>query len=145
MRAVVIVFDGAEPSSHTLACIAKVFEDHGYDGKINIVSLNGTEIANAIVQTQRPHFVSTEEGDNAVIAFRTMVPAHPCSLEFIMDTVKHLTAGQKGETLEDEAFLRAASLISQKVPVSKEIADKYHYNDTVRKKVSELYNKFMSN
>ena len=145
MRALVFVFDGAEPPQTMLQDIVAIFKVRGYDGKIHVSTLNGTEVSRAIVESQRPHFVSTEEGDNAVIAFRTMVPHSPNSLDFILKTMEYLTAGRNGFSKETEAFLHAASLISQEVPVSKSIADEYHYTKSVRDKVREIYNKFMSN
>lgn len=145
MRALVFVFDGAEPPQTMLQDIVATFKVRGYDGKIHISSLDGTEVARAIVESQRPHFIATEEGDNAVIAFRTLVPYQPNTLDFILKTHEYLCAGDRGASKETEAFLRAASLISQEVPVSKRVADEYHYTDAVRKKIKEIYNKFKSN
>lgn len=145
MRAVVILFNGPAVSTELAEAIVSNFKFYGYTGEVELTTMDGTEIARAIVETQRPHFVSTEEGDNAVIAFRTMVPHSPNSLDFILKTMEYLTAGRNGFSKETEGFLRAASLISQEVPVSKSIADEYHYTKSVREKVREIYNKFMSN
>lgn len=145
MRAVVIIFNGEQPNTLLLAELAKQFKEHGYEGDVHVSSLNDSELTRVIVESQRPHFVNTEEGDNAVIAFRTLVPHQPNTLDFIIQTAEYLSAGKRGVSKETEAFLRAASLITQGVPVSKSVADKYHYTDAVREKIKVIYNKFKSN
>lgn len=137
MKAIVIIYNGVAPSKSQLD---RLIEECPFIvGTATVSSVSEEQLTKLLVQSVRPPKLDTEDGDHAAAFIAGTVRDVKDISKLTFDVITKLNDFTRDHTRENDAFVRACSIISQKKPISLNAREKYGFNNETIEIITRLY------
>ena len=137
MRAVVIIYNGVAPSREQLNRLIE--ESPFIVGTATVSAVAEEQLTKLLVQSVRPPKLNTEDGDHAAAFIAGTVRDVKDVSKLTFDIITKLNDFTRDHSRENDAFVRACSIIAQRKPISIEARNKYGFNNETIEIITRLY------